>query len=244
MVRTGITCLVLSVLIGCAAPVSLDESSRPPDRNQSTAPLPKQDPDPDPVQVLPVDPSPGEGEGASGIHSPDQARLRGVMSAQGLQLCGQNRPKQIQGNPETASALESFLARHPFFFLDAWGQVAGDTIELESVERMVLEGSGCAEPLDRFAWIAQGHEPFWVFAMTHAGVQLRIRGEQPRMYAYTTPQIDAEQVTYVGVDYRLTLYRRSCVGATSNDAHYAWTAALQTGEQRWQGCAWQGMQIR
>jgi len=107
---------------------------------------------------------------------------------------------------------------------------------------MYVEGPGCREPLESFVWIAHGREPYWVFAVTQAGMQFRKQGEAPRTYAYAAAQIAGDQITYVGADYRLTLRRQACSGAAPTSTRYAWTADLQTQNQQWRGCAWQGMQ--
>jgi len=134
---------------------------------------------------------------------------------------------------QARSTLESFLLHQPMFFLDGWGRVVGNEIELASVERMSVEGPGCREPLESFLWVARGHKPVWAFAVTTAGMQLRIPGDPPHNYAYVASHADGDQISYVGQDYRLTLRRQTCSGRR---------AELHTADQQWHGCAWQGMQ--
>lgn len=233
MIRTGMTCLAVSLLAGCAAPISLDEPAQRPATPLSTPSEPAPA-DRGGAQVLPIDPPVAEG--------PARERLRGALGAEGWQLCGQAQPRPMRVSPEARSALESFLTHNPAFFLDGWGRVAGGEIELESVERMYVEGPGCREPLDSFVWVAHGQEPFWAFAITNAGMQFRAPGAQPRTYAYAEPQTDGDRVVYAGADYRLTLRRQECRGTMANSS-YAWTAELQTADRQWRGCAWQGMQV-
>jgi len=254
MVRIGMTCLVVLWLAGCVAPVSLDEDLQPSSDmhiNATSVPISSEEVAPGKVQVWPIDTPSTDGQlGDMPLHekpalmpeSPVRERLRGVLSAQGWQLCGQNQPKEIRISSGADSEVASFLTHRPIFFLDGWGRVLGNEIELERVERMVVEGPGCREPLESFAWVAHGRAPYWAFAVTSVGMQLRTRGEAPRNYPATAVRSEDDQIVYEGRDYRLTLRRQTCVDATRTDAHYAWTAELHTSGQIWHGCAWRGMQ--
>jgi len=249
MIRTRITCLALSVslMAGCAAPVSLNDDPPPSVSHPITSTLSGGRSDLGKVQVFPVDSpaidSPARELEASPARASARERLRGVLSEQGWQLCGQNQPKSMRASPEMRQALDDFQTHHAVFFLDGWGRAVGSEIELDSVERMYVKGPGCREPLESFAWIAHGQKPFWAFAITRAGIQFRRPGEAPRTHAYTMPQTEDDSIIYAGADYRLTLRRQSCTDATQADARYAWTAELHAEEQQWRGCAWQGMQI-
>jgi|GEM_PF-1410772 len=254
MFRIGMTCFVLSWLAGCAAQVSLKDDTPVTTTPRPVAPTVREEPDLGRVQVLPIDqvapvsPTrefpvtqdlPNQEERTE---APSYERLRGVFSEQGWQLCGQRQAKALRASTALRDALESFLAQRPVFFLDAWGRADGNDIELASIERMVVDGSGCREPLAHFVWIARGQEPAWAFAITQAGMQWRRPGESPRTYAYTTAQLGNDSVRYVGADYRLTLHRKTCTQAGQTDAHYAWIAELDIDGQQWRGCAWRGMQ--
>jgi len=250
MTRIGTACLVLSLLAGCEAPVSLKHPLPPVAGHGDTFASPPALAEPS-VQVFPLDASSSETDSsvadfsaidddALATHDPAHERLRGVLSEQGWQLCGQASPKQMRVSPEARRRLESFLLHQPIFFLDGWGRVVGNEIELLHVERMAVDGPGCREPLESFLWVAQGQKPSWALAVTHGGVQLRIPGESARSYNYVAAQGNDEQIRYVGSDYRLTLYRQDCTGAV--DTHYSWRAELYAADRQWQGCAWQGLQ--
>ena len=237
MIRTGITCLAVSLIAaGCAAPISLDE-----DPSTEASVMTPADPASNGMgtaEVLPIDP-PAAPPAPSG---PARERLRGALGAQGLLLCGQNQPLPMRVSPEARAALESYLASHASFNIDGWGRNTGTEIEIESVERMYVEGPKCNEPLDRFVWVAHGQEPFWAFAITNAGMQFRSAGQPARAFPYSEAQTDGNQVVYSGPDFRLSLVKQDCHASVS-DSRYAWTASLDIAGQQWQGCAWQGMQV-
>jgi len=206
------------LLAGCGAPLDRLPGS---DRPAAPTPAPQEPPAP---QAMP----------------PAAERLRGTYAQPGQWLlCGAPAGQAVHTSDANRQELQSFGA--PRFFLDGWGRRTAQGLELIEIERMHLEGPDCREPIDNFAWVAHGEEPFWAFGITTSGMRFKVAGRQARLYPYVSAQASDSRIVYRGDAYTLTLEKKVCHG-TMAQARYAWTATLQAEGRSWSGCAWQGMQ--
>lgn len=215
--------------------------------------------------ILSVSCRPGELPETTDVHSPPAApstasaapspvqptlgRLRGQMvmgkDGYGLTACGETMQQIVSFSPEAQAFVDGFLtAGAREFFIDAWAmQEAGGGAQIQRVERVQVEGHGCAEVPGSFIFKAHGNEPFWALAI--AGESLSF--EQPDAAPVVAPfdglrqDGDSQQLHAVTADGTMdvTLRRRPCSDGMA-DATFAWTAEVNFKGQLWKGCAYAG----
>ena len=121
----------------------------------------------------------------------------------------------------------------------------GEALRITELLRAENEGFGCRLELDGVSFVASGNEPFWRLQIRDDGIFMRSM-ESPDEIIFPAPERHGQPplVTFdsEGPDAALevTLQQRRCVD-TMSGARFAWTATVDVGGRRLEGCAAEGL---
>jgi len=123
------------------------------------------------------------------------------------------------------------------------------SLTVRALERAVLEGKGCAEPLGRFTYRAVGNEPFWSAEIATSGISVTQLGgsdDPPRLeFPYNPPTVGAAGRVYVSStelphnDLRVELQEATCID-TMSGARFRHRADVSLNGRNLRGCAYAG----
>jgi putative lipoprotein len=117
-------------------------------------------------------------------------------------------------------------------------------IRIDELLYVAGEGLGCDFDWPRFAYRAQGNEPFWWAEVAPAGLRVGLLGEKERSWPTVRESGAAAKTLFLaeggpGEAATLSLLREPCRDSMSG-AYYALSAVLALGERELRGCALPG----
>lgn len=224
--RTGSvigSCLVISLLVACSAPVEPIVAPAPVAAPEAAAPA-----------KIPV--------AESILRGYYEARDGGLFTA-----CGETSRRRVSELPEASRAALAQLAgdADQARFVVAQGRLVGrDAAELGDFELISSDAWNCESRFDEFIYAARGLDGFWSLEVTPASVSfVATPGSKPLLFAYQAFARVGEELKFAadgaGNSIQVSLRKDACFDRMT-DTIFAHRAVILADGASYDGCAWRG----
>lgn len=205
----------------------------------------------------PAPPPPAPAESPSVVAAPlvadpvePIADLRGYYEARDGGLftaCDESRRRRVARIADSAKAMleSSAGAAGEARFVAARGErIGSDAVAIDGIELVAGSARDCDSRFDGFLYAARGTAQPWSLEVTPAAVAFSDEpGAPPVVLGYTRFEATAEgrrfEASLDGVAFRILVRERACRDALT-DTLYAFSAEVEAGGNRYEGCAWRG----
>lgn len=217
------SCLAISLLAACSAPVE-----------PVAAPAPVAAPEAVTPAKTPV--------AESILRGYYEARDGGLFTA-----CGETSRRRVPESPETLRAALAQLAgdSDQARFVVAQGRLVDrDVAELGDFELISSDAWNCESRFDEFTYAARGLDGFWSLEVTPASVSfVATPGSKPLLFAYQTFARVGEELQFAaegaGNSIQVSLRKEACLDRMT-DTVFAHRAVILADGVSYEGCAWRG----
>lgn len=188
--------------------------------------------------------SPHAGFGARG-------RLRGYYESRAGGLfttCGETSRRQVRALDASAAAILSAGAAadtEPRFVVASGNLIGRDGVAIDAIDVLTSDAFGCESRLEDTVLAGRGTQVLWTLEVTAAALSFTAApGEAPRIFPYRPPTRTQGKLLLESSDadggIRVELQPAPCSEAMTGTI-FGFVANVETGGQRYAGCAWRGL---